>query len=357
MNHYMINKILIIRLSSIGDIILTTPVVKEIRSKFPDARLDYIIKKRFADIIRHNPYINNLIEFDETEGFKALSELKKDIKNEKYDLIIDIHNNLRSKYLKTFSGAKTVRTFNKEYAKRTLLVKFKKNLYGNNKGGSTSISGSTSIRGIISRFFDCISDLVKIPEVIRPEIYIPDHIEFSIIEEFFSDSKSGAGPNVVLIPGAGFPTKEWPVENFAEAGNILKNDYNAKIYIIGGKNDTGKGKVISNKLNGECFDLTGQCILLETAAVIKHCDFVITNDTGGLHMAWAFNKITAAVFGPTVRELGYYPDNGNTKIIEKVLDCRPCTHNGTKTCPKKHFKCMKDIDVKDVLDTVKVFIN
>jgi heptosyltransferase-2 len=154
---------------------------------------------------------------------------------------------------------------------------------------------------------------------------------------------------IVVIPGSAHPTKEWPAERFAETASLLSSRYKAQIIILGGKSEIKAGTIISERAGSGSLDLTGKTSLAETAAIIKTCDLMLSVDTGCMHIGWAFKRKMVCIFGSTVRELGYYPDCQHVIIVENSnCNCRPCSHNGLKRCPKKHFRCMNEITTEMV---------
>ena len=325
-------KILIIRFSSTGDVLLTTPVIRALRTNYPDAIIDFAVKKQFAPMIEYNPAISTLLTLDSTAS--ALKELKKTIQKNHYDIVIDLHRNFRSSYLKLYSRATTVSTIKKDYFRRFLLVHLKINLF------------SHQPISILDRYQHTVSAFVKNEVSRTPELHIPGSIVNSM-KSIISEWKS---PRIVFVPGSAHPTKEWPADRFGEAGAIFAKKYKAEIIVVGGSANKNAGDVICTIAGSSCRNLAGSTTLLQTAAIIKAADIVITVETGCMHIGWSFRKKMVCIFGSTVRELGYFPEYDDVRIVENYsLRCRPCSHNGKKRCPKKHFKCMNDISVTMVV--------
>ena len=163
--------------------------------------------------------------------------------------------------------------------------------------------------------------------------------------------------NIISICiGAGFYTKRWPAENITELIDKIFENRMGKVILLGGKVDEESADQITGGTKSEVLNLCGKLSLIESAAVIKSSNMVISNDTGLMHIAQALKKNLVAIFGSTTKELGYFPVGRNSVVIEKELYCRPCSHNGKEKCPEKHFRCMKDISPEEVFETIKNLI-
>lgn len=326
-------KILIIRLSSIGDIVLSTPLIRVLRNKFPNSQIDFIIKREFAELLKYNPNLTNLIEFNSENGFKELLKLKRQILKEKYDLIVDIHNNLRSVFLRTFTGARVVR-INKRVFKRFLLVKFKINLYKN------------AIH-VVDRYIETLYNFSIKNDNQGLEIFVPeDTIETTKNKIDFSDENF----YIAIAPSAKHETKRWLPERFAQLGDKLAEKFKAKIILLGGKEDEDRCRLIEQMMINKPINLCGKTSLLESAAALSLCKLLVTNDSGLMHIGSAMKTKIVAIFGSTVKEFGFFPYGVESITIEKNISCRPCSHIGKDKCPKGHFRCMKDIQVDDVFN-------
>ncbi len=335
-------KILIIRFSSIGDIVLATALLRVARSQFPNAQIDFLTKCEYAALVRSNANINDTYEFDSSSGFAGLRELKKKLRAEQYDLVVDIHNNLRSRYVRMGIAEKIV-TINKHLLARTLLVLFKWNVYRN-------------IVSVSDRYIETLKEYDVHNDGKGLDIYIPDEVRFLITGATAKLKLNNYEKIIGMCPAAKHGTKRWLQEHFVELGNILAQRWNTKILLFGGSEDVdycGKIADAMNAATGKTFaeNLCGKYSLLETAAVMESCDLVVCNDTGLMHVAAAMKRNLVAIFGSTVKELGFFPVGTKSVVLERNdLSCRPCSHIGRESCPKKHFRCMKDISVENVVD-------
>lgn len=334
MKHRSYQSILIIRMSSLGDIILTSPLIRSLRKAYPDARLDYVVKNEFYPLICHNPHLDNIFVYDKREN--NLKAIKTKIKSVKYDLILDIHKKFRSHYLVFGSKAKEIRRFKKHIFERQLLVWF-------------GVSKFTEVIPQYKKYFHGLHDLNVSYDGVGTEIFIT--------EEIINRSKdilksAGIQPNdkcLAICPGAKYWNKRWLPERFAELAGKIKTELNHKLIFLGGPNEMGLNQKILSVGHLDGINLAGKTNLLESAAILEYCDLAITNDSGLMHMAQAVKTPVVAIFGPTTKELGYFPLPESSKVVEdKSVECRPCTHHGMNHCPKKHFNCMKNITVDTV---------
>ena len=322
------NKILIIRLSSLGDILLTTSFIRSIKTQFPHIKIDMLIREEYEDVIKLNPYIDKKILFK--KDYKSNVGLIDQLRNNNYELVIDLQNNLRSKKVTSSLKVNSVK-FDKRSFDKFLLVNFK-----------------------INKLKEASQIPVRYSNTIQ-KIKLDEHGL-----DLFADKSANAeliGKNnlVGFCPGARHFTKRWPKEYFVELGNKLKqNGYT--IVLFGGKIDKEICAELVDKISG-AINLSNNDELLQTAANMKLCKAVVCNDSGLMHTASATGTKVIAIFGSTVKEFGFTPYNCNNLILENnSLTCRPCSHIGRSDCPKKHFDCMKAIKPEFVFEKLKSFL-
>jgi lipopolysaccharide heptosyltransferase II len=340
------NKTLVIRFSSIGDIVLSSPLIRVLRAQFPSSQIDFVVRKEYAELVRYNPHLNIIYEYDVQTGLRGLRQLKKRIRSEKYDLVVDIHNSLRSRYLRSCIGANNVGVVDKRIFARTMLVKFKKNIY-------------KAVVPVAERYIEPVKSSGIENDAQGLEIFIPDETMFKVSGKMSSLKLHTYKKVIGFCPSAKHVTKRWPEERFIETGIRLVNDLKAKILIFGGKNDSILCSSIANAINKNsesesAVEFSRQFSLLETSAAMQFCDVVLSNDSGLMHIAAAMKRKIVALFGSTVEEFGFYPIGTESIILErKKLKCRPCSHIGRDSCPKGHFRCMKEIQVDEVVDSIR----
>ncbi len=329
-------KILIIRFSSIGDIVLTSPVPRLLKKQFPNSKLHFITKSTYYDLYRYNKNVDKIILF-EKNLFSTAIKLRK----ESYDLVIDLHNNLRSKFLSFILFKKTY-VYNKGFIKRWLIVNLKLK--------------------------------IKLPHIAESYILtlkplgIKDDLKG--LEYFFSNKdevKSSYLPAshrknyTIVIIGAKFFTKRLPIKKTIE----LCDKINSPIILLGGKDSKNEGLEIekffdkSKDFEKKVFDtlnkktrivnMCGKLSINQSAFLIKNADIVYANDTGLMHISAALKKKIIGIWGSTHPDLGFYPFKTKFAVYQNNnLSCRPCTKIGHSKCPLNHFKCMNDLKFDNV---------
>ncbi len=318
-------KILIIRFSSIGDIVLTTPIVRCLKEQVQGAEIHFLTKKAHQNIIENNKYIDKCYLFD-----KSLLKIMPALKQEKYDYIIDLHNNIRSKRTSFYLNVKTFR-FNKLNIRKWLLVNYKLNFLPDTH--------------LVDRYFATVKSLGTLNDGKGLDYFIPEKDKVSISTLPASHQNGYVG----FVIGANYSTKRLPVKKII---SICKK-INKPIVLIGWKGDEGYANKIWEDLGGKVYNACGLYNLNQSASLVEQADIIITNDTGLMHIAAAFNKRIISIWGNTVPEFGMTPyvKKELFSIIEVTdLPCRPCSKIGFQKCPKGHFKCMNLIDEQRIVD-------
>jgi ADP-heptose:LPS heptosyltransferase len=328
-------KILIIRFSSIGDIVLTTPVIRCLKKQL-GADIHFLTKRNFEKIVQSNPYVDKVWSIERDAG-----EILPQLKIEKYDYLIDLHKNLRSFQIKRALKVLSF-SFNKLNIEKWLMVNLKINRLPYNH--------------IVDRNLEAVAPLGVKNDNEGLDYFIPkeDEIDINSLMVKYSFNISDR-KYIALVIGAAHATKRLPVEKLIE----ICNKIDLPILILGGKEDMTNGDIINSKSIGYALDLCGKLNLNQSASVIKQAYKVITHDTGLMHIAAAFRKDIISVWGNTIPEFGMYPymPEGSNSINEMIevrgLSCRPCSKIGYNKCPKGHFKCMQMIDTDEVVEFAK----
>ncbi|MFN4110715.1 MAG: glycosyltransferase family 9 protein [Ignavibacteria bacterium] len=317
-----IKKILVIRLSSLGDVLLTYPLLYILKNREAESEIHFVVKEQFIDAIRTNPFIDKVLIFSKNQ----LKELKTSIKKNKYEVIIDLQNNMRSRLLYFFERKAKIYRFKKPGLKKFLLVNFKINLLKENP--------SISLQYIKTIYPDYHSKNLDL------YFHIPQDIETKSLQKISVENLNR--PTIGICPGSRHFTKRYPVEKFK---TLIQKflDENFSVALFGGKDDFDICKEL--KINPSVKNFQNENDLLETASIMKKCSLIITNDSGLMHLSSLLQIPTIAIFGSTVKEFGFFPIYNKSIVIENNnLKCRPCSHIGRSKCPEKHFKCMNDIN-------------
>ena len=369
-------KILVIRFSSIGDIVLTTPVIRCLKNQISDVEIHVLTKKKFSGLYKTNPYINKVYEYDD-----SLKKNIEELKLENYDYIVDLQKNKRSLRVTRALHCQHS-SFPKLNFKKFLLTTFKINLMPDIH--------------IVDRYFKAVEKLGVKNDCQGLDFFISEKNKYPL-SELPEDFQNGYHAFVI---GGTYKTKILPAVKVSE---VIKK-LNEPVILLGGPDDVERaeeiirqrttdngqqtlGKSLNDaksqshkdkvsKLVGKnigtstssvtetsqhlgILSLVGKINLEQSASIVKNAKSVLTNDTGLMHIAAAFHKNVVSVWGNTVPELGMYPYLPNEKekchIVEcKDVKCRPCSKLGFKECPKRHFKCMMEIDCDEIIRRLKV---
>lgn len=326
-------KILIIRFSSIGDIVLTTPVIRCLRKAYPDAQIHYLTKSPFKNILSKNPYLNKI------HLYKGdLKSIIQELRKEKFDYVIDLHHNLRTWIVKKGLGVKSFSFLKLNYEK-WLMVRFKIN-----KLPSTHI---------VDRYMETLAPLNVKNDMQGLDFFLSavDEVDITKLPPLFANGY------VAFVLSGTFNTKRLPNDKVIS----LCEKINKPVILLGGNSEIENAHKILKKTGmTKVFNAVNKYGVSQTASLIKQADLVITNDTGMMHIAAAFRKRIISVWGNTIPEFGMTPYFGDQSTAEKNsviiqvdgLSCRPCSKLGFNRCPKKHFKCMNDIDEDAIIKAI-----
>ncbi len=317
-------KILIIRFSSIGDIVLTSPVIRCLKEQLEGLELHYLTKKVFEPVLAANPNIDKL-HFFENSIQDCIAELKK----EKFDHVIDLHHNLRTLLIKTRLGVRSA-SFDKLNWQKWLLVNLKKNLL--------------PPVHIVDRYLQTAGFLGVKNDGKGLDYFLMNRYE---LQNLLPPSHR---KYISVVIGAQHATKRLPVEKLTELCRRIKHP----LVLLGGPEDKERGNQIVKGAGDHVFNGCGKFILDQSAFLVKMSDKVISHDTGLMHIAAAFNKPVLSIWGNTVPEFGMYPYKTVSSHIFQVsgLKCRPCSKIGYENCPLVHFKCMNDINLAEIIKEV-----
>ena len=333
----VIHKTLIIRLSSVGDVVLASPLLRALHRRYRDCQIDFLVKAEYAELVQFNPHIAHVIRFPGGGTLGDLARLRRTIMSSGYDLIIDIHDSIRSRYLS--AGAGMVTRVNKRKIARTLLVNFKLDVY-DRFGGAPDVA---------ARYLETVLPWGVEDDGGIPELFFPPGLP-AAVEELLRGEQIPHGMRCLgVCPCARHGNKMWPGERFAESAGRLAEKHGLPVLLFGGAGERKMCGEIEAMINGShprarVLNLAGRLSLLETGCAMDRCAVVLANDTGLMHIAEARGVPVVAVFGPTVRKFGFFPRGARATVVEHPgLSCRPCTHIGLPRCPLVHFRCMKEI--------------
>lgn len=315
-------KVLIVRFSSIGDIVLTTPVPRCIKTQLENVEVHYATKAQYQSIIESNPYVDKVFLLKE-----SLDELIAELKKENYDVVLDLHNNLRTRILKWKLGVRSF-SFNKLNIEKWLMVNFKINKLPD--------------AHIVDRYLETAKSLDVKNDALGLDYFIPEKDE--VPWDWFPETHRNGF--VAYAIGAQHETKKLPVDRMIE----LCTKINQPIVLLGGKEDFENAERVRlefdrSKSNTIIFNACGKFNLNQSADIVRKCNVIFSHDTGLMHIAAALKKEVYSIWGNTIPAFGMYPYRTKYHSLEnKDLNCRPCSKIGYQKCPKGHFKCMRELE-------------
>jgi ADP-heptose:LPS heptosyltransferase len=322
-------KILVVRFSSIGDVVLTTPVVRCLSQQLPDAEIHFITKKAYVPVLDGNPYIDKIITIE-----SSVKEKIEELKAAQYDVVIDLHRNVRTLRLKRALG-KRAYAFPKKNIRKFLLTQFKWDLMPD--------------MHVVDRYFQAVKPLGVVNDLLPCDLFLQPEDTIDLAAEGLVQ------PFIAVAMGAQFATKQLPVPLMI---NILSG-ITVPIVLLGGPTDTERAAQLKSALPGQTLvDLCGRISLRNSAFVVSKASALLTGDTGLMHIASAFGVPIVSVWGNTVPAFGMYPYLPGKKELYTIhevngLSCRPCSKIGYQKCPKGHFKCMLDQDAEAIRTNLK----
>tara|TARA_Y100001970_G_C14189041_1_gene834271 strand:+ start:518 stop:1525 length:1008 start_codon:yes stop_codon:yes gene_type:complete len=326
-------KILVIRFSSIGDIVLTTSCLKSIKKKYNNPEIHFLTLDRFSSILEMQPDIDRIIELNSSIGFKGLIELNGYIKSSQYDKIFDLHGSIRSRIV-TLGLNNITSKVKKPRLLRLFLFQLHINLFP--KGYSTSVM-----------YHECIDDhdTLSIP---KTELIV-SNIEKKSVMSILKDN-GVKDKFIVIVPGAAWPQKQWSINKYSEVIDEVLKRIKQPVVMLGTLNDKICKEI--SLINNNVIDLSGKTDIRQSMAIISLSNTVFGSDTGLLHIAEALNRRVTMILGPTSTETGGGVSLNESKNIEIDLWCRPCSQNGKYECSRPTQYCMELISSDRVLSSI-----
>jgi len=326
-------RILVIQTASIGDVILATPLVESLHQAFPDAKIDFLLKKGIEHLFENHPFLNEIIRWDKANRkYKNYFNILFKVRKKSYDLIINVQRFSSTGLLTVLAGAKLTIGFDKNpfsffYSKRVKHVI-------SDKGGNLHE---------VDRNLELLHSL-KIKPFRIPRLYPSENDDASI-------KKYKTNPYICIAPASLWFTKQLPVEKWVEFVISVPDKFS--IFLIGSGSDRELcDQIIADSDNSKVINLAGNLSLLQTASLLKGADMNYVNDSAPQHLASSVNAPVTTIFCSTIPAFGFGPLSENAKVIEthEQLECRPCGLHGLRSCPEKHFRCAVTITKEQLLD-------
>jgi len=329
-----LTRILVIRLSSLGDILLTTPVLRVLRTHCPAARIDFLTKAAYQDVLRTNPCVDRLLLLEPQQGLK---ETLRCLRQTRYDIVVDLQRTLRSCLLYRGLLAQRKLAYTKRTIRRALLVHL----------GWNTLRAMTPVPELYMAPLRCLGITAPLPPL---EMHLTAESQEAMQAYLRRELPGGLRrPLLAVAPGARWSTKRWPVERFAAVAQALAQEQQATVVVLSDAEDSSLAQELCQRLSVPVLNSTGKLSLMHTAALLQQCRLLLSNDSGLMHMATALRVPVVAIFGPTVQEFGFYPFKASAQVVSATLACRPCSTKGSRRCPRGHHQCMQRVTVAHVL--------
>tara|TARA_A100001015_G_scaffold16134_1_gene18892 strand:+ start:251 stop:1258 length:1008 start_codon:yes stop_codon:yes gene_type:complete len=326
-------KILIIRFSSIGDIVLSTSFLSTIKTLFPKSEVHFLTLDRFSSILENQPNVDRLIVLNSKSGYKDLLGLNNIIKKSNYDKIFDLHSSIRSLTI-TLGLNDIVSRIKKPRLFRFLLFQFHVNLFPKNFSA-------------IHMYHQCLDTNLE-------SDYPPTHLVVTSLEKKIAKKmlkEYGVnGQFIALVPGAAWERKQWSVEKYGEVINMITSSSKMNLVMFGSEKDEINDRIAN--LNVEVTNMSGKTNLRQAMSLLSLSKVVFGSDTGLLHIAEALGIPVNMILGPTSQETGGGVNLKSSKNIEVDIWCRPCSQNGQKHCYRSKQYCMENISAEKVVSTL-----
>lgn len=330
-------RILIIQTASLGDVILCTPLIEKLHHFYPTAKLDFLLKYGYEEVLRYHPYIHHVIVWDKTEKKHAhLVELIKIFREKHYDLIVNAQRFASSGAITVFSQAKETVGF----SKNPFALFFSRRIKHQIKKNDSPIHEVERNLKLITHVTDASLDY--------PIRLYPSQLDFAKVSQFKTLRY------ITISPGSLWFTKQFPKEKWVEFMTGLDNDL--QVYLLGsGKEIQLCNQIIKDSNHAGSLNLAGKMTFLQSAALMKDATMNYVNDSAPMHFASAMNAPVTAIYCSTIPGFGFGPRSEKSYIVQtnKPLACRPCGLHGFKTCPQKHFECATTIEVKQLFNTLQ----
>lgn len=331
-------KILIIQTAFIGDVILATAVVEKLAHFYPDARIDFLLRKGNEGLLANHPFITKVLVWNKKSNKnRNLISLISEIRKEKYDLVINLQRFFSSGLLTSFSHGAVTIGFDKNPLSFTFTHKIKHLI----KEEGKAIHEVERNHELIARFTDSIPA--------TPKLY-PTKKDFETAQSYKQ------GPYICIAPASVWYTKQFPKEKWIEFIKSVPSSF--KVYLIGAPSDKVLcTEIIAQAGRSRVEDLSGKLSFLESAALMADSAMNYVNDSAPMHIGSAMNAPVTAIFCSTIPSFGFGPLSSRSAVVEvkEKLSCRPCGLHGYKKCPKGHFKCGYEIDNEDLLNQINGF--
>lgn len=327
-------RILAVRFSAIGDILLTTPLLRALRRRHPGARLEMLTWAHFTPLLADNPHLDQVHGPPRGTGIPELAEL---VRAGGYTHLLDLHGSLRTRRLR-LAVRGPWRGYRKHRVARTWLILRKQDRYPRHLPTA-------------ERYFDAAADLDVAPDGGPPEFAIHPTARATAAAWLRDRGLGQRRPLVAFAPGAAHATKRWPLEHWEAL--LRKVAGKVDVVIVGGPEDAEAGAWLAEAAPEHVGSAAGPFGLQESGALIAAARALVAGDTGAMHMATGVGTPAIALFGPTVEAFGFFPYRARATVLQRPVPCRPCSAKGGDRCPLAHHRCLREITPDHVISALQ----
>jgi ADP-heptose:LPS heptosyltransferase len=317
-------RILLVRFSSIGDLLLTTPLIRALRTRHPTARISMVVREDMAETVRHNPRLSEVITWKRGSPLGALAAT---LRQTEWTHRLDLHGSLRTLALRQLVGGRWS-GYSKHRVRRTLLIRS-----GGARGGP--------LGPVAERYFEAAVGLDVVPDGGPAEFFVTAEAQREAAEFLTANGVGRERTMIALAPGAAHATKRWPLEHWEALARRLRAT--CDLVVLGGPGDREAAAAIAEAGGPGAVSAAGRFSLSGTAALLKQSRAMVGGDTGVTHLATAVGTPAVALYGPGVEAFGFFPYRARATVLQRDLPCRPCTPHGGPACPLGHHRCLVDI--------------
>jgi heptosyltransferase-2 len=324
--------VLVVRFSSIGDILLTTPLLRALAGRHPDAKLVFVTKRSMTPLVEAHPALSEVVALEPHEPLVHLAERLRALRPTHG---LDLHGNFRSRMLRLLVRSRWT-GYRKRKLARSALISAKVDMYG-------------APVPVAERYFEAARQLDVRPDG-GPAEFFPSAAAQERVAGWLAEKRIAGAGLVALAPGAAHATKRWPIAHWIALAHRLRA-VGHPLVVVGGPDD--RGLALQLAAGGAAESAAGEFSLQETGALLAQSGVVVSGDTGLMHMATAVGTPVVALFGPTVEQFGFFPYRARALVLQRELPCRPCSSTGTPTCPLGHHRCLADLPPQEVATAVE----
>lgn len=318
-------RILAVRFSSIGDVLLITPLIRALRARHPGATISALTRAGFAPLLSDNPHLDEVLTLDPGQSVAALA---RELRGRNYTHLLDLHGNLRSRVLRLLVPGRWC-GYHARRKQRRVLIRSKRDTY----------------RGLVpvaERYFEAAHALDVTPDGGPAEFHLHPSARERADQWLAAQGMELGGRFVLMAPGAAHATKRWPPESWRSLVQTVTGR-GTRVVVLGGAQDEALCRDIASAGKGATAWVAGELGLQESGALIESAAVLVAGDTGVMHMATAVGTPVVTLFGPTVEEFGFFPYRAQSIVLQRDLGCRPCSAKGTPSCPLVHHRCLREI--------------